>query len=83
MNFHVVTLFPEVIEAYTNASILGRGQKDKKFSGGQFIKIFCFAPTPHDAPLSLNNFKTTFGCLVTISGMLISLFIIRQPIPNL
>ena len=32
MNFHVVTLFPEVIEAYTNASILGRGQKDKKFS---------------------------------------------------
>ncbi|MDZ4226148.1 MAG: tRNA (guanosine(37)-N1)-methyltransferase TrmD [Patescibacteria group bacterium] len=32
MNFHVVTLFPEVIEAYTSASILGRGQKDKKFS---------------------------------------------------
>ncbi len=31
MNFHVVTLFPEVIEAYTNASILGRGQKEKKF----------------------------------------------------
>ncbi len=32
MNFHVVTLFPETIEAYTNASILGRGQKEKKFS---------------------------------------------------
>ncbi|HVV15324.1 MAG TPA: tRNA (guanosine(37)-N1)-methyltransferase TrmD [Candidatus Paceibacterota bacterium] len=32
MNFHVVTLFPEVIEAYTNASILGRAQKEKKFS---------------------------------------------------
>lgn len=30
MNFHVVTLFPEVIEAYTNASILGRAQKSKK-----------------------------------------------------
>lgn len=30
MNFHVVTLFPEVIEAYTNASILGRAQKEKK-----------------------------------------------------
>lgn len=30
MNFHVVTLFPEVIEAYTNASILGRAQKNKK-----------------------------------------------------
>ena len=30
MNFHVVTLFPEVIEAYTGASILGRAQKSKK-----------------------------------------------------
>jgi tRNA (guanine37-N1)-methyltransferase len=31
MNFHVVTLFPETIEAYTNASILGRGQKENFF----------------------------------------------------
>ena len=30
MRFHIVTLFPEVIEAYTGASILGRAQKDKK-----------------------------------------------------
>lgn len=29
MNFHVVTLFPEVIDAYTRASILGRAQKEK------------------------------------------------------
>lgn len=29
MNFHVVTLFPEVIEAYTQASILGRAQREK------------------------------------------------------
>ncbi|OGC88659.1 tRNA (guanosine(37)-N1)-methyltransferase TrmD [Candidatus Adlerbacteria bacterium RIFCSPHIGHO2_02_FULL_54_18] len=29
MIFHVITLFPEVIEAYTNASILGRAQKQK------------------------------------------------------
>ncbi len=28
MNFHVVTLFPEVIDAYTDASILGRAQKE-------------------------------------------------------
>ena len=28
MNFHVITLFPEVVEAYTNASILGRAQKE-------------------------------------------------------
>jgi len=32
MNFHVVTLFPEVIEAYTGVSILGRAQKDKVLS---------------------------------------------------
>ncbi len=28
MRFHVVTLFPEVIDAYTKASILGRAQKE-------------------------------------------------------
>ena len=28
MQFDIVTIFPEVIEPYTNASILGRGQKD-------------------------------------------------------
>lgn len=32
MRFHVVTLFPEVIDAYAGASILGRAQKDKKLS---------------------------------------------------
>lgn len=30
MNFHVITLFPEVVDAYCNASILGRAQKEKK-----------------------------------------------------
>lgn len=30
MHFHVVTLFPEVCKAYTDASILGRAQKGKK-----------------------------------------------------
>jgi len=29
MNFHVITLFPEVVEAYAKASILGRAQKQK------------------------------------------------------
>ncbi len=29
MNFHVITLFPEAVEAYTNASILGRAQREK------------------------------------------------------
>jgi tRNA (guanine37-N1)-methyltransferase len=32
MKFHVVTLFPEVVEAYTSASILGRAQREKKLS---------------------------------------------------
>jgi tRNA (guanine37-N1)-methyltransferase len=32
MNFHVITLFPEVIEAYANASILGRAQKEGKLA---------------------------------------------------
>ncbi|OGC88819.1 tRNA (guanosine(37)-N1)-methyltransferase TrmD [Candidatus Adlerbacteria bacterium RIFOXYC1_FULL_48_26] len=32
MKFHVVTLFPEVVGAYTNASILGRAQKNKLMS---------------------------------------------------
>lgn len=32
MRFHVVTLFPEVIDAYARASILGRAQKEKKLA---------------------------------------------------
>jgi tRNA (guanine37-N1)-methyltransferase len=30
LNFHVITLFPETIDAYTQASILGRAQREKK-----------------------------------------------------
>ncbi len=30
MRFHVVSLFPEVIDAYAQASILGRAQKEKR-----------------------------------------------------
>lgn len=30
MNFYLVTLFPEVCKAYTDASLLGRAQKNKK-----------------------------------------------------
>lgn len=30
MNFHVITLFPEVMQAYTDASVLGRAQKAEK-----------------------------------------------------
>ena len=32
MNFHAVTLFPEVVDAYCNASILGRAQREKKIN---------------------------------------------------
>jgi len=32
MNFHVITIFPEIIEEYADASILGRAQKNKLIS---------------------------------------------------
>ena len=35
MNFHVITLFPEVCQAYTDASVLGRAQKTKKGKGAK------------------------------------------------
>lgn len=35
MNFHVITLFPEVCQAYTNASVLGRAQKTDKGKGAK------------------------------------------------
>ena len=38
MHFHVVTIFPEVCKAYTNASMLGRAQKSKK------IKVSYYDP---------------------------------------
>jgi tRNA (guanine37-N1)-methyltransferase len=38
LNFHIITLFPETIETYLNASILGRAQKEKK------IKISYYNP---------------------------------------
>lgn len=30
MNFHVITLFPDVCQEYTHASVLGRAQKTEK-----------------------------------------------------
>ncbi|MCA9361837.1 tRNA (guanosine(37)-N1)-methyltransferase TrmD [Candidatus Kaiserbacteria bacterium] len=35
MQFHVITLFPEVCEAYTSASVLGRAQKTDKGKGAK------------------------------------------------
>lgn len=35
MNFHVITLFPEICEAYTSASVLGRAQKTDKGKGSK------------------------------------------------
>lgn len=35
MHFHVVTLFPEVCRAYTDASVLGRAQKTEKGKGAK------------------------------------------------
>ena len=35
MNFHLITLFPEMCQAYTNMSVLGRAQKTKKGTGAK------------------------------------------------
>jgi tRNA (guanine37-N1)-methyltransferase len=35
MHFHVITLFPEVCEPYTSASVLGRAQKTDKGKGAK------------------------------------------------
>lgn len=35
MNFHIITLFPEVCQAYTDASVLGRAQKTDKGKGAK------------------------------------------------
>jgi tRNA (guanine37-N1)-methyltransferase len=35
MQFHVITLFPEVCEPYTSSSILGRAQKTEKGTGAK------------------------------------------------
>lgn len=35
MRFHIITLFPEVCAAYTDASVLGRAQKNDKGNGAK------------------------------------------------
>ncbi len=48
MHFHVITLFPEVCEAYTSASVLGRAQKTDKGKGakvrGKKIEVSYYNP---------------------------------------
>lgn len=48
MNFHVITLFPEVCKTYTDASVLGRAQKTDKGKGakvrGKKIDISYYNP---------------------------------------
>jgi len=48
MNFHVITIFPEICQTYTDTGILGRAQKDEKGRGakvqGQKIKINYYNP---------------------------------------
>ncbi len=48
MKFYVITLFPEVCEAYTNASVLGRAQKTEKGKGakhrGKKIEVKYYNP---------------------------------------
>lgn len=48
MQFHVITLFPEICEAYTDASVLGRAQKTDKGKGakvrGKKIEVKYYNP---------------------------------------
>ncbi len=48
MKFHVITLFPEICKAYTDASILGRAQKTEKGKGskvrGKKIEVSYYNP---------------------------------------
>lgn len=48
MQFHVITLFPEVCAAYTDASVLGRAQKTDKWKGakmkGKKIEVKYYNP---------------------------------------
>ena len=48
MHFHVITLFPDICETYTSASILGRAQKAEKGKGakvtGQQITVSYYNP---------------------------------------
>lgn len=48
MNFHIITLFPEICQAYTDASVLGRAQKTEKGKGakvrGKKISIEYYNP---------------------------------------
>lgn len=48
MNFHVITIFPEICEVYTNASVLGRAQKTEKGKGakvrGKKISVSYYNP---------------------------------------
>jgi tRNA (guanine37-N1)-methyltransferase len=48
MHFHVITIFPEVCKAYTDASVLGRAQKVEKGKGakvrGKKIEVNYYNP---------------------------------------
>jgi tRNA (guanine37-N1)-methyltransferase len=48
MQFHLITLFPEVCKAYTSASVLGRAQKTEKGKGakvkGKKIEVSYYNP---------------------------------------
>lgn len=48
MQFHVITLFPEVCQVYTDASVLGRAQKTEKGKGakhrGKKIEVKYYNP---------------------------------------
>jgi len=57
MHFHVITLFPEICQPYTDASILGRAQKTEKGKGAKHtgIKMKVSYYSPRDFSKSKHN----------------------------
>lgn len=57
VNFHVITLFPEVCQTYTDASVLGRAQKTEKGKGAKVRgkKIYVSYYNPRDYTKDKHN----------------------------
>ena len=57
MNFHIITIFPEICQAYTDASVLGRAQKTDKGKGAKVRgkKISVSYNNPRDYTTNKHN----------------------------
>lgn len=65
MRFHIITLFPEVCRAYTDASVLGRAQKTDKGKGakvrGKKIEVSYYNPRDYTADKHRKTDERPYG----------------------